>query len=58
MICLQLAHYSDILIIIMNTVKKEVTFSLLTKRERAAAESRLVSRKGEVPFGVAQLNFQ
>jgi len=42
----------------INTMKKEVTFFQLTKREPAVAEIRLVSKKGEVPFGVARLNFQ
>ncbi len=40
-----------------NTLKKEVPFYILAKRERAAAENTLAGRKGEVPFGVARLNF-
>jgi len=39
-----------LLSIMINTMKKEVTFSLLTKREHVMAESRLVSGKAKFPL--------
>lgn len=55
-ICLQFLNKGDNINYYDNTLKKEVPFYLFTKREHATAENMLVSKKGEVPFGVAQQN--
>ena len=55
-IYLQFQYQGDNIIYYDNTMKKEVPFCPLAKREHAMAENMLASKKGEVPFGVAQWN--